>query len=231
MVDSGSTDGTVAIARAAGAEVIEIAAADFTFGYALNVGCEASTREIVVALSAHAFPPDDRWLERMVAWFDDPEVACACGDEAGPDGTPLAAPLVQDRALAQRFPHWGFTNAAGGFRRELWERHPFRADMPGTEDKEWAWHWLKAGHTCVVDPALLVDHGFHDDDGVALIFRRARREWAGFAMYLDTGPWPLREALAVWWFDQERYRAPFRARLDPERIARLTGRYLGSRDL
>ena len=44
LVDSGSVDDTVAIARAHGAEVVHIAPAEFSFGRALNLGCAARDR-------------------------------------------------------------------------------------------------------------------------------------------------------------------------------------------
>ena len=50
VVDSGSSDDTVGIARRAGAEVIEIPAASFTYGGALNTGAEAARAAAVAAL-------------------------------------------------------------------------------------------------------------------------------------------------------------------------------------
>ena len=52
---------------------------------------------------------------------------------------------------------WGFANGAGAFRAELWRERPFREDLPGCEDKEWALHWLDRGYGCLIDPALAVD--------------------------------------------------------------------------
>src|SRR4051794_18737475 len=78
VVDSGSADQTREIARGHGAQVVEIA--DFTFGGALNLGAGRATAPVVVSLSAHAFPRDDGWLERVLAWFEDPQVACAFGE-------------------------------------------------------------------------------------------------------------------------------------------------------
>ncbi|MEA2440803.1 MAG: hypothetical protein QOH76_2227, partial [Thermoleophilaceae bacterium] len=66
VVDSGSSDGTVAIARAAGAQLIEIPPEEFTYGRALNIGTAAAAAPIVIPLSAHAFPRHDRWAERMI---------------------------------------------------------------------------------------------------------------------------------------------------------------------
>ena len=74
VVDSGSSDETVRIARDHGIDPIEIPAASFTFGGALNTGCEAAAEEVVVALSAHAYAEDTGWLERMIGVFEDERV-------------------------------------------------------------------------------------------------------------------------------------------------------------
>jgi glycosyltransferase involved in cell wall biosynthesis len=228
VVDSGSTDGTPAIARRAGATVIEIPAASFTFGGSLNTGCEAASAQVLIALSAHAFPPDSGWARRMLAWFDDPLVACAYGCPNAPDGGDLCEPVVQDEAHARRYPYWGYGNPAGGFRAELWRERPFRSDMPGTEDKEWAWHWLQRGLHAVIDPALAVEHD-HSKDGVRETYGRYVREWEGYGMYLDLPPYRLRDVLHEWWTDRETYASQARARLSHRRLARLAGTYAGRR--
>src|SRR3954452_5666114 len=89
VVDSGSTDGTLDVVRERGVEPIEIPAQSFTFGGALNTGCEAAGAARIVARWAHPSPPDEHWAERMVAAFDDERAAAAGGDVRGPDGEPL----------------------------------------------------------------------------------------------------------------------------------------------
>src|SRR3954449_4709893 len=68
VVDSGSSDGTQRIALEHGARLVEIPPESFTFGGSLNTGCEHARAAIIVALSAHAFPPDKGWLARVLAW-------------------------------------------------------------------------------------------------------------------------------------------------------------------
>src|SRR3954447_21842731 len=104
VVDSGSTDGTLEIVRDRGVEPLEIPPASFTCGGALNTGGEAADGPLIVALSAHAFPPDERWAERMVAAFDDERVAAAWGDTRGPGGEPLKSPVLQDEQDARQHP-------------------------------------------------------------------------------------------------------------------------------
>lgn len=229
VVDSGSRDATAEIARRHGAKVIALPASAFTFGGALNLGCANARGELLVAISAHAFAPDEGWLGRLVAAFDDGLVACASGDAYDPDGAPLSAPLHQDLALAARRPEWGYSNAAGAIRADLWRRRPFRADLPGGEDKEWAWHWLAQGFVCVVDPALTVEHD-HTHDPIGAIYARARREWEGFASFLvDEQDYRLPDLAGEWWTDGRFYSSLARARLSHRRAARLLGAYAGRR--
>lgn len=224
VVDSGSADGTVAIAAGRGAHVIEIEPERFTFGRALNIGAAAAAAPIVVALSGHAYPPDAGWLERMLAHFEDGRVACATGAGVGPTGEPLDGPLLQDAALARAHPFFGYSNAAGGFRAELWRERPFREDMPGSEDKEWAWHWMQHGRLVALDPALNTRHD-HSRDPALSSYRRARREWRGFAMYLDDLPRArATDLLREGWSNPD-----WRLRVRPSTWAALLGQYLERR--
>ena len=228
VVDSGSTDGTLDVVRRPGVELIEIPAASFTYGGALNTGTERATADVVVALSAHSYPKDDRWLERMLDAMADPRVACASGQGAGPDGKPLHANLLQDLAMAQSRPLWGYSSHAGAFRRSLWAQRPFRADMPFTEDKEWAWYWLQRGRLACLGPGLTVEHS-HNDDPPREQYRRHYLQWQGLAMFRPVDRPSAAESLRTWWSDREFYDSALRARLSPKRLARLAGDYAGRR--
>jgi rhamnosyltransferase len=231
VVDSGSRDATVSIAHEHGARVLTLPPDRFTYGRALNVGAEAATDpDVIVALSAHAFPRDPEWLARLVAHFDgDDRVACACGWPRGPDGAPLTEPVRQDAEMIARNVEWGYSNAAGGFRAALWRARPFREDLPATEDREWSRWALQHGHVFVADPALLVDHD-HSEDSLRECFDRYAREHRGFAMFVqDLPPYRLRDAAGEWWSDQGWHRSHARARLDPRRAARVAGKWWGRR--
>jgi glycosyltransferase involved in cell wall biosynthesis len=225
MVDSGSEDETVQIARAlGGVEIIEMPAEDFTFGRSLNIGCATARAPFVISLSAHAFPPDGHWVERMIEACSQDGVACAAGSVTDHLGRRLDGALIQDAESSRRHPTFGYSNAGGIFRTALWREYAFREDMPGTEDLEWAAHWLERGWLVAIDPALVVDHD-HSHDPLPSVYRRARREWAGFAMYLDLPPYPLGELVREWWSQREGHSTHLRARTSPWRLARLLGKY------
>jgi rhamnosyltransferase len=233
VVDGGSRDGTPDAARDRGARVLVTdPLAPFSFGGALNLGARHASHEVLISLSAHAFPRDPGWLSRLAAALEGaPERACACGDTYGPDGAPLRAPIDQDASLADRRPEWGYANAAGAFRAELWRRRPFRADLPGCEDKEWALYWLREGYRCRVDPALAVEHD-HTHDSLSAIYARARREAEAYVMFLGAdapGATGMRGLAREWWSDTRWYGSPLRARLSHRRAARLLGAHRGRR--
>jgi rhamnosyltransferase len=228
VVDNESSDGTAEIAARHGARVLSMPQREFSFGRALNLAALQARGEVLVALSAHAYPLDAGWLARLAAALDDPRVACASGERFWPDGSPLTEPVAYDVVLAATHPRWGYSNAAGAFRASLWREQRFREDLPGCEDIEWGRFWALRGFTCVLDPALLTDHD-HTHDPIPDIFRRARREAAGQAMFLGLKA-PTPAGLAKEWFTDTRfYDDPWRARFSHRRLARLAGAYAGGR--
>jgi glycosyltransferase involved in cell wall biosynthesis len=229
VVDNDSHDGSAAVARRHGAQVVRISRDRFTFGRALNLGASVAHTSLLVALSAHAFVRDRAWLDRLASWFEDPTVACVSGERFWPDGSLLRHPVSYSGRVARGYPRWGYSNGAGAFRAQLWREHHFREDLPGCEDKEWSRYWaLERDRATILDPHLVVDHD-HTHDRVPEIFNRSRREAIGFGRFLGPdaqrgGPTLFQE----WFWDTRFYRDPWRARLSHRRIARLLGERVGA---
>lgn len=175
VVDSGSTDGTVDIAREHGARVIEIPPEDFDYSSALNLGIREVRGDLIALLSAHAIPVDDQWVARVTAPFADEFVAgVASGQVPWPD-----APWWEVLRIGRAFPtsrieyrdpaaEIVFSNAASCIRRDVWEAHEFT--LPAAEDVDWARRVVAEGWSVVYDPQATVFHS-HDEDARA----RARR--------------------------------------------------------
>jgi rhamnosyltransferase len=187
IVDSDSTDNTLAIAsRHRGVRIIRIAAEEFTYGRSLNLGVRASSGEVIVALSAHAFPRGVYWLERLMRHFEDPRVAGVYGrqiphDDAWPSvkrdylefyGDELKIQTDCDNPNDHRF-----SNSASAFRRSLWEKHPFDEALPYCEDWEWARSMLKLDYNIVYEPKAEVSHSHNEP--LKSVYRRCQQEmWA-----------------------------------------------------
>jgi glycosyltransferase involved in cell wall biosynthesis len=149
IVDSGSTDRTLEIARRHPVEVHAIDPAEFSFGRSLNRGIAAATGEVVVLASAHVYPVYDTWLEHLTAPFAAPEVAIAYGRQVGGPTTPYS----ERQILATWFPaesharqtHPFSNNANAAIRRSEWEQVPYDEELTGLEDLDWATKALARG--------------------------------------------------------------------------------------
>ncbi len=164
VVDSGSTDGTLEIVRRYPLRLIQIPSEAFTYGRSLNLGIAQASGELVVSLSAHSTPADDRWLDRLLEPFADPRVAGVYGRQIPrANGTRLEllgmrlSGVMDDRPrLHARNPM--FSNANGAIRRMLWARAPFDERVGGAEDLAWARAMLRVGHLIAYEPRAAVYH-------------------------------------------------------------------------
>ena len=168
VVDSGSTDSTLEIARSHRCRILELAPDEFDYSKALNLGIEHVQGELVVSLSAHAVPVDDRWLETAVAAFDDPGVAGVSTRQVPwPDAPWQEVNRIQwmfgaDRRVysASTGDELFFSNAASVIRRDVWSQHHFT--LPAVEDLEWAERVVAAGWKIVYEPDTAVYHSHHE---------------------------------------------------------------------
>jgi glycosyltransferase involved in cell wall biosynthesis len=164
VVDSGSTDSTIEIAESHGVRVMHVRPGDFDYSKALNVGIEELHSELVVSLSAHAIPLDERWVETMTAPFEDPSVAgVTCRQVPWPDAPwrevqRLRRIFGPARAVYSRDSAEGlvFSNAASCVRRSVWLEERFT--LPAAEDQEWAERVVAAGWSVIYEPDAAVYH-------------------------------------------------------------------------
>lgn len=85
LIDSGSADGAVKIAQPDGARITTISKSGFAFGRSLNRGCAFATGDILVLISGHCVPVDDRWLQYLCKPLVRVEVSNAHGRQIGDD--------------------------------------------------------------------------------------------------------------------------------------------------
>jgi len=142
LVDSGSTDRTVEIAKENGVDIIYIKPEDFTFGRSLNLGIKAVKSEFVLIASAHVYPVYPNWIEHMLEPFKDPSIALVYGKQRG-----IPASHYSERQI---FNHWYpnesknpqshpfCNNANAAIRKKLWEQNVYDESLPGLEDLAWA---------------------------------------------------------------------------------------------
>ena len=178
MVDSGSTDGTLDVARRHKVELHRIDPADFSFGRSLNRGIAAARGEIAVFASAHVYPVYDTWLEHLTKPFADPDVALAYGRQVGGPTTPYSESQIMATWFPaesnQRQDHPFANNANAAIRRSEWEAVPYDENLTGLEDLDWAAKLLERGKRIAYVAEAPVVH-LHDE-GFSQTLNRYRRE-------------------------------------------------------
>jgi glycosyltransferase involved in cell wall biosynthesis len=138
VVDSGSTDGTIDIARRHGCRLVFIRKEDFSFGRSLNVGCDAAEGDVLVFTSGHCIPVDDQWLSRLVAPLGQNDIAYSYGRQIGGETTHFSERQIFLKYFPgeSKIPQEGFycNNANSAILREVWSKYRFDEDLTGLED-------------------------------------------------------------------------------------------------
>ena len=201
VCDSGSSDGSVELARASGALVLEIAPQSFSHGGTRNRLMEAAAGAHVAFLTQDAEPGDEHWLAGLLGGFQlAADVAMVYGPyrprpsatpavrielerwfaSLSPDGSASVERLQEkERSLApvELVGRRGFfTDANACLSRSAWERVPFR-EVSYAEDRVLAIDMLRAGYAKAFVPAAAVIHSHSYTTTEQL--RRCFDEWRG----------------------------------------------------
>jgi glycosyltransferase involved in cell wall biosynthesis len=187
VVDSGSRDRSVAIARAAGATVLEIPPAEFGHGRTRNLGAEHTNGELICFLTQDATPVPG-WLEAYREAFAlDERVGAAYGPHlARPETSPMIARELSEffgsfspsgQVVVQRRGDPTFlSNVNACYSRECWAEIRFR-DLAYSEDQAFGVDLLRAGWVKVFHPRAAVLHAH--DYGALEFMRRYFDEYRG----------------------------------------------------
>ena len=210
VCDSGSADGTVALAGRHGARVIEIPRARFSHGGTRNLLMSQARGTHVAFLTQDAVPTGPDWLAALLRGFDvAPAVALVYGPymprpgaslsvrrelttwfgSLSPEGGPRvdALDLESRRMPAAAFygPLGFFTDANGCVLRAAWQQVPFRS-VAYAEDHLLAQDMLRAGFVKVYAPDAAVVHS-HEYSPVQWL-RRSFDETRGVAEIYEVAP-------------------------------------------
>lgn len=182
LVDSGSTDATVAIASGFPVEILHIRPDDFSFGRSLNLGISHACGQYIAIASAHVYPVYPDWLERLLAPFSDPQVGLTYGKQRGNQRSRFSERQILARwygeASIARQAHPFCNNANAAIRRELWEIHPYDEALSGLEDLSWARWALDEGYGIAYSAEAEVIH-VHEETPRG-VYNRYRREAMAF---------------------------------------------------
>lgn len=183
IIDSGSKDNTLEIAKRYPVRLYEIQEGSFNHGLTRNYAISQAQGVYIVLLTADAIPYDNYWMQKLVESLKRDEAVAGAYSRQVPhqDARPLTRIRVnrfftasQERResqclngddyvrLSPREKHrfCNFDNVSSCIRKSVWEKVPFpKADF--AEDLEWSKGVLASGYKIVYEPGSLVYHS-HD---------------------------------------------------------------------
>lgn len=200
LVDSGSTDATLAIASQYPVKILHLAPEEFSFGHSLNLGCAHAAADLVVIASAHVYPLYIDWLENLLAPFTDPEVALVYGKQRGDENTCYAEQQLYRKwypdQSVQHQKHPFCNNANAAIRKTLWTLYHYNSELTGLEDLDWARHALDTGHKIVYNAKAEIIH-VHDET-LRQLYNRYRREAIAYKRIFPHEKFGLLDFLALY---------------------------------
>jgi len=181
IVDSGSTDKTVAIAEKHGCSITHIAKEDFTFGRSLNVGCEFAKGEFLLFVSGHCIPTDINWLDNMCKPLIEGVVSYTYGRQEGKDTTKYSESKHFEKWFPaySKLPQQGFfcNNANAAITRSAWNKFKYNEELTGLEDMHLAKMLVETGDKIGYVSSASVYH-IHDETWRQVRIRYEREAFA-----------------------------------------------------
>lgn len=172
VVDSGSSDSTIEIAKRNECQIFNIPAQQFTFGKSLNLGVSNVICEIVVVVSGHCVPLDG-WLKNLIAPIKTSEAQLTYGGHL-PD--PLSRCSEYNHFFEVYIDMYNsrdvsyFNNGNSAFLRKTWLLNKFDEFARVQEDALFAiWHEKNGAKIVFVPTSNVIHH--HNYKNADLFFR------------------------------------------------------------
>ena len=166
LVDSGSTDETLAIAESFQCRIEHIRKEDFSFGRSLNMGCEAAIGDVLIIVSGHCIPADQNWLSHIVAPLAAGQAALVYGRQVGNGSSRFSECRIFEKYFpaVNNIPQDGFycNNANSALLRSVWQLNKFDENLTGLEDMYFAKQITKNGMSIGYIADAVVYH-LHDE--------------------------------------------------------------------
>ena len=149
--------------------LVEISEKEFTYGRSLNLGAISARHDVIVNLSAHAFPKDSTWLKKLTTPFSDDNVAGVYGRQLSDGNVNPFEAFQNDQFFGPRSMKFNlmdkrllkrihFSNSNCAVRKDVWQRFRFNEQVSYAEDILWQMEVLNAGFAIIYECDAAVYH-------------------------------------------------------------------------
>lgn len=190
IIDSGSMDKTIEIAKKYPVRLIQIKPEEFGHGRTRNYGADISKGEYLVFLTQDAIPFDNNWLRYLISNLEEENVAGVYNKQISKDD----ANIFEKFYLNKVYPDYKiiknlktiksltlneirFSSGGSAIKKDVWKKHKFDESVL-FEDQAWSKDVLLSGYSIIYEPKAKVYHSHnyniidvfrrHFDHGVSL---------------------------------------------------------------
>jgi glycosyltransferase involved in cell wall biosynthesis len=206
VIDSGSTDRTLEIARRYPVSIEQIPPETFHHARTRNYAAGLAKGEALVFLSQDAVPASETWLAAFLSDLKEPGVGAVYGRQLPKAGSGLerrsAFAAMYGGARIVKMPmdgvelghkYYHFSNANSAIKRSVWETTRFPEELKVFEDVGIAKRILDSGWSIVYEPEAAVYHSH--DFPVDILFKRY---FDIGVVYQRLGVWNDRSRASLW---------------------------------
>lgn len=168
IIDSGSTDTTLIIAKKYPLRIIKIKPSEFGHGRTRNLGAKLAKGKYVVYLTHDSVPRNKLWLAELLKPLSDKKVAAVYGRQIPKKEENTLDKLFFLALYGNKKIVWTagsytpgdniFSDASSVIRRKLLLENPYKNDIIVSEDYEWANRIMQKGYKIVYQPKAEVIH-------------------------------------------------------------------------
>lgn len=217
VIDSGSTDGSVEMIRAANPQhFIQIKKEEYNPSRVMNHGMQLARAEFGVFLNADATPQSNQWLRPLVTALQEPQVAASFGRQIPRPDCQAVFACDYDRCFGPKretakWDHF-FSMVSSGLRKDIWSKRGFLEKMQYSEDDEYT-RWCRAQGCRIVyceDSVVMHSHNYSPAQAYKRSYGEARALAAVWTGSADEINW--RHTVAFGWLNDARRDLLFCAR-------------------
>lgn len=168
LVDSGSIDQTLEIAKKNNLKILFIKKENFSFGRSLNIGCNASSGELLVFISGHCIPIGNMWLTNLCSSLKDGSSDYNYGRQVGIETSYYSEKqhfkkFFPSNNKANFFNGFFCNNANSAIKKKVWEKYKFDEKITALEDMYLAQQIKRDGMKVSYKPDASVKHIHHEN--------------------------------------------------------------------
>ena len=189
VIDSGSTDGSQELIRAAKpAHFVQITPKEYNPSRVMNQGMRLAKSEFGIFINADATPQGTNWLRPLVDALQNPKTAACFGRQIPRPDCHAVFANDYDRCFGpnRESANWEhfFSMVSSGLRKDVWSKRGFREDLQYAEDDEYT-RWCQAqGYSVAYVPESVAmhSHNYTPEQSYKRAFGDARaigKAWTG----------------------------------------------------